>query len=167
LWIALFGVNLVIICVEIKTPPMELIMSKSYHLPSVRALIAATVLATSCASALAADIKVKLTGAEEMPPVTTTASGTGTITIAADKSVSGSIKTSGIDGTVAHIHVGAPGKNGPPIITLSKGADGVWSVPPDSKLTDEQYGSFQAGNLYVNVHSAEHKAGEIRAQLKP
>jgi len=39
--------------------------------------------------------------------------------------------------------------------------------PPGSKLTDEQYASFKAGNLYVNVHSTEHKPGEIRAQLKP
>src|SRR5271170_4642101 len=73
--------------------------------------------------ALAVDLKVKLTGAEETPPVTSSASGTGTITIAADKSVSGTIKTTGIEGTVAHIHVGAPGQSGPPIITLDKGAD--------------------------------------------
>jgi hypothetical protein len=99
--------------------------------------------------------------------VTTTASGTGTIKIAADKSVSGSIKTSGIDGTGAHIHVGPPGQSGPPIITLNKGTNGLWSVPTGSKLTDEQYASFKAGNLYVNVHSAEHGPGEIRGQLKP
>jgi len=99
--------------------------------------------------------------------VTTSASGTGTITIAADKSVSGTIKTVGIEGTVAHIHVGAPGHSGPPVITLERGADGVWSVPNGSKLTDDQYASFKAGNLYVNVHSAEHKAGEIRGQMKP
>ena len=113
------------------------------------------------------DLTVKLTGAEETPPVMTSASGTGTITIAADKSVTGTVKTTGIDGTMAHIHVGAPGHSGPPIITLVKGAGGVWSVPAGSKLTDAQYASFKAGNLYVNVHSAEHKPGEIRAQLKP
>ena len=99
--------------------------------------------------------------------MTTSASGAGTISIAADKSVSGTIKTAGIDGKAAHIHVGASGESGPPIITLSKGADGVWSVPAGSTLTDEQYASFKAGKLYVNVHSAEHKSGEIRGQLKP
>ena len=134
------------------------------HLPT---LIATAALAAAAGSASATDVKVKLIGAEETPPVTTSATGAGTITIAADKSVSGSLKTTGIDGTVAHIHVGAPGEAGPPIITLTKGDNGVWSVPPGSKLTDDQYASFKAGNLYVNVHSAEHKPGEIRAQLKP
>lgn len=140
-------------------------MSRSIRSGSVYALaVAAAFLALG---ARAGDVKVKLTGAQETPPVTTSASGTGTITINPDKSVAGTIKTTGIDGTVAHIHVGAPGQAGPPIITLSKGADGTWSVPGGSVLTDEQYASFKAGNLYVNVHSAEHKPGEIRDQLKP
>jgi hypothetical protein len=116
---------------------------------------------------IAGDSKVKLAGAEEVPAVTTAATGMGTITVGADKSVSGSVTTKGIAGTVAHIHLGAPGKNGPPIITLTKTSDNVWSVPAGSKLTDEQYASYKAGDLYVNVHSAEHKSGEIRAQLKP
>jgi hypothetical protein len=133
----------------------------------VRALIAALALLVGLGSAAATDVKVHLIGAEETPPVTTAATGDGTIMIAADKSVSGTIKTAGIDGTVAHIHLGAPGVAGPPIITLSKGAGGMWSVPAGSKLTDEQYASFKAGNLYVNVHSAAHPPGEIRAQLKP
>jgi hypothetical protein len=131
------------------------------------ALLAAIALGLGAEAAVAKDIKLNLTGAEEVPPVTTSALATGTIKVAKDKSVSGVIKTSGIDGIAAHIHVGAPGQNGPPIITLTKGADGTWTVPAGSKLTDEQYASFKSGNLYVNVHSAEHKPGEIRAQLKP
>jgi hypothetical protein len=142
-------------------------MHKSFDLLSVRTLMASVAVVVIGGSTLAADLKLNLTGTEETPPVTTSASGTGTITVAADKSVSGTIKTAGIEGTVAHIHVGAPGQSGPPIITLTKGADGQWSVPAGSKLTDDQYASFKAGNLYVNVHSAQHKPGEIRAQMKP
>ena len=141
-------------------------MNTFFNSPRVCSLLAAAALAVSIGSASAADVKVKLVGAEETPPVTTSATGSGTIKIAADKSVSGTITTKGIDGTVAHIHEGAPGVAGPPIITLTKEGD-TWSVPPGSKLTDEQYASFKAGNLYVNVHSAEHKPGEIRGQLKP
>jgi hypothetical protein len=130
-------------------------------------LLATAALVGGAGSAVAKDIKLSLSGSEETPPVTTSAAATGTLKIAKDKSVSGSIQTTGIDGTVAHIHVGAPGQSGPPIITLEKTADGVWSVPGGAKLTDEQYASFKSGNLYVNVHSAEHKPGEIRAQVKP
>jgi len=119
------------------------------------------------ASARAADVKVKLSGAEETPPVATSASGTATFTIGADKSVTGKVTTSGVEGIAAHIHLGAPAKAGPPVITLVKGDKGEWTVPPNSKLDDEQFASFKAGNLYVNVHSAEHKPGEIRGQLKP
>jgi hypothetical protein len=142
-------------------------MTKFYPRSRAIALGFAIAATTMGGLVLAKDVTVQLSGAEETPPVTTSASATGTIKITADKSVTGSIKASGIDGTVAHIHVGGPGQSGPPIITLTKGADGVWSVPEGSKLTDDQYASFKAGNLYVNVHSVEHKPGEIRAQLQP
>ena len=131
------------------------------------ALTLTSFLALASAGAFAKDVKVDLTGAEETPPVNTSATGHGTIHIAKDKSISGSVKTTGVEGIAAHIHVGAKGEAGPPIITLTKGADGTWTVPEGSKLTDEQWADYKAGKLYVNVHSAEHKPGEIRAQLKP
>jgi len=131
------------------------------------AVASAGLLLIGAGLATAGDSKVSLTGADEVPAVTTSATGAGTITVGADKSVTGSVTTKGIAGTVAHVHLGATGKNGPPVITLTKTSDNVWSVPEGSKLTDEQFASYKAGDLYVNVHSAEHKGGEIRAQLKP
>jgi hypothetical protein len=110
---------------------------------------------------------VKLTGDSEVPPVTTSATGTGTITVGEDKSITGKVTTKGVEGTAAHVHLAAAGKNGPPIIALEKGADGAWNIPKGSKLTDEQYKAYKAGELYVNVHSAANKGGELRAQLKP
>ena len=128
----------------------------------------ATLLAASFSLASAKDEKITLTGAQEVPAVTTDAKGEGMIKIGMDKSVSGKITTTGMEATMGHIHEGAaPGQNGPPIITLEKAADGSWAVPAGSKLTDEQYDAFKAGKLYVNIHSAAHKAGEIRAPLKP
>jgi hypothetical protein len=134
--------------------------------PTVKAALAALLL-LSMGQAFAGDSKVSLTGKEEVPAVQTAATGTGTITVGADKSISGSVTTKGVDGIAAHIHLAAAGKNGPPIVTLEKTGDGVWSVPKGSKLTDEQYASYKAGELYVNVHSAANKGGEIRGQLKP
>lgn len=109
----------------------------------------------------------KLGGDQEVPPVATGATGAGTISIAADGAVSGSVTTKGVEGTMAHIHTGAAGANGPVIVPLTKTGDGVWSVPAGARLTPEQLKAFHDGGLYVNVHSAEHKGGEIRAQLKP
>jgi CHRD domain len=131
------------------------------------AVAVGALLVAAAGMATAKDVKVTLTGAQEVPAVDSKAKGTGKITIADDGAVSGSIKTTGIAGTAAHIHEAPAGKNGPPVITLEKKGDNEWVVPAGSKLTDAQLASFKAGNLYVNVHSAEHKPGEIRTQLKP
>lgn len=141
-------------------------MSKSSSLGFAKAA-AALLFLGAFSSAPAKDVAVNLTGDQEVPPVTTTAAGAGTISIGKDKSVKGTVRTTGIQGTMAHIHLASPGKNGPPIITLIKSGDGTWSVPEGSRLTDDQYKSFENGDLYVNVHSDAHKGGEIRTQLKP
>ena len=145
--------------------------------PSLAAAFAVVLMISAGCSTTAteksAGVKVKLTGDQEVPPVKTAASGSGTIVISSDKSVSGSVTTTGLEGTVAHIHDSVPGqtmcgaKNGPVIIPLTKGPDNTWSAPAGAKLTDAQYASYRAGNLYVNVHSAANKGGEICAPLKP
>ena len=133
----------------------------------VAVMAAGVLIASYPLSARAEDVKVMLSGGQEVPPVSSSGAGTGAITVGEDKSVSGSVKTTGVNGTMAHIHNGAAGKNGPVIIPLTKDGDGAWTVPPGAKLTDAQYAAFKAGDLYVNVHSAQHQSGEIRGQLKP
>ena len=82
---------------------------------------------------------VILSGNQEVPPVTTTATGSGTIKVLNDRSVSGSVTTSGVAGTAAHIHIGAKGTNGPVIVPLNKTGDNIWSVPASIRLNDTQY----------------------------
>jgi hypothetical protein len=118
-------------------------------------------------SALAAHVRIKLSGDQEVPAVQTTATGNGTITVNDDKSVSGSVTTQGVKGTMAHIHQAPPGQNGGVAIPLTKKGANEWVVPAGAKLNDDQYKAFKAGDLYVNVHSDAHKSGEIRGQLKP
>lgn len=111
-------------------------------------------------------VKVNLSGAEEVPPVSVPGSGSGSFTIGEDGTVSGSVTTTGVQGAAAHIHIGARGTNGPVIIPLTKSGD-TYSAPSGAKLNDAQMQAFKSGDLYVNVHTARNKGGEVRAQLQP
>jgi hypothetical protein len=108
-----------------------------------------------------------LSGAQEVPANTSTASGTSAIVIGADKSVTGSVQVKGMTPTMAHIHEAAKGANGPVIVPFTKTGDMTFAPPAGAKLTDEQYASYQAGNLYINVHSAAYPGGEVRLQIWP
>jgi len=133
-------------------------------------LAAAIALAVSGAYssfAVGAEMKVTLSGDQEVPPVTTAAKGSGTVTIGDDGSVKGSITTTGIAPTAAHIHIAAAGKNGPVIVPMVKSGDTGFAFPPDAKMNADQMKAFKAGDTYINVHSAANPGGEIRAQLKP
>ena len=110
-------------------------------------------------------ISVKLSPAEEVPPAASSGSGSGSIRVAEDGSVSGSVSTTGVPGTMAHIHQGAKGMNGPVIVPLTKSGD-TYTVPAGAKLNASQMQALKAGNLYVNVHSDKFKGGEVRGQLK-
>jgi hypothetical protein len=109
---------------------------------------------------------LQLSGSSETPAVSTKASGTATLNVDDNGMVSGGIKTSGIDGTAAHIHMGAAGASGPPIITLERAGKDQWMVPAGAKLSVEQLRAYKKGELYVNVHSKAHPGGELRAQLE-
>jgi hypothetical protein len=119
-----------------------------------------------CGGAIAQQsVNLTLSGASEAPPVATSAAGSGEFWVAADHTLSGKFTVSGMAATAAHVHQGAVGQDGPVVIKLTKNADGSFMVPPGTKLTDAQYKALSAGDLYVNVHSAAHPSGEIRAQL--
>ena len=112
-----------------------------------------------------------LTGAQEVPSVATTATGTGIAVVnSVTREISGDMKTAGVAGTVAHIHLGAVGVAGPVRVNLDK----VVNAPPndlwvardsDRILTPALVSAFNAGNLYYNVHTAANPGGEIRGQI--
>jgi CHRD domain-containing protein len=137
----------------------------------LRLLSVTALLAAGCAPQTASNAptgsNVVLNGAQEVPPVNTAATGSGTISVLMDRSVSGTVTTSGIAGTAAHIHMAAPGQNGPVIVPLNKTGENLWSVPDSIRFNDVQYEAYRLGNLYVNVHSAANPAGEIRGQVRP
>ena len=133
------------------------------------AVLAMACLLLACAPGprLAGGHDVTLGGAQDVPANTSAASGSSTLYVALDHSLTGAVRYTGMVATVAHIHAAPAGANGPVIVVLVKTGDGLFAVPADTSLTPAQYASYLAGNLYVNVHSAAYPAGEIRAQLKP
>jgi hypothetical protein len=130
------------------------------------AAVAAFALAACMSMGSGNVVSVTLSGANEVPPTTSTATGTGSFTIGTDKSVSGSLTVTGMEPTASHIHMAPAGKNGPVIVPFKQDGN-TFSAQPGATLTDEQYAAFKAGGLYVNVHSKAFPGGEIRAQLAP
>ena len=109
---------------------------------------------------------VSLSGSSEVPATTSSAAGTGSVTVGRDHSVKARITVTGMNATAAHIHMGAAGTNGPVIVPFTKSGDNIFVAPDGAKMTDEQYDAWKSGKTYVNVHSAANPGGEIRAQLK-
>src|SRR4030095_16394431 len=82
------------------------------------------------------------------------------------RTVSGSLTVDGMTATMAHIHIGAVGVNGPIIVNLVESPPGTWSVPAGgATLTEAQATAFVAGELYVNAHTPANPNGEIRGQI--
>ncbi len=141
-------------------------MTRKWVGSSVAFLAAVGLLAACQSMGPAMAQQITLSGSNEVPPVTTTATGTAMVTIGDDRSVKATVTATGMTATASHIHEGAAGANGPVIVPFTKTGDNTFAAPDGAKLTEAQYASYKAGNLYVNVHSAKNPGGEIRAQLK-
>jgi CHRD domain len=128
--------------------------------------------AWTAASAAPVSFKVPLTGAQCVPPVDTSGSGTADLTYdPATRVVTWNIPYAGLSSatTMAHFHGPAKqGKNAPPVIWLNKqGAPPPNPITGSATLTPEQAKQFTDGEWYVNVHTQSHPAGEIRGQVVP
>ena len=142
-------------------------LGKRKLIAAMAAVAAATVLGACTSMGQMANTQtLTLSGAGEVPAVTTSASGTAAVTINPDRSVVVKVNVTGMTATASHIHEGAAGTNGPVIVPFTKTGDNAFASSDGAKLTESQYASYKAGNLYVNVHSAAHPGGEIRAQIK-
>jgi len=142
----------------------------SYIRPAL--IVAASALTLAACETVADTVKegrvANLTGAAEVPgPGDPDGSGRAEITIVdATDNVCFDLQVSGIaPATAAHIHRGAPGEAGPPVVTLEAPADGdsKGCISAPGSLADEIEANPAA--FYVNVHNAEFPNGAIRGQL--
>ena len=112
--------------------------------------------------------KADLSGANEVPPVTTAGKGSATATLdTGTKTLNWTVDYSGLSGpvTAAHIHgPAAAGTNAGVLVSL--GTNLANPIKGSATLTDAQVSDLEAGRTYVNVHTADNKGGEIRGQLQ-
>ena len=94
-----------------------------------------------------------LEGSQEVPPVTTTATGfaaatydqsTGEIIVNAESDTANS--------TAAHVHQGATGSNGGVAFALTRDSGNTNRWNATATLNETQAAAYVAGNLYVNIH---------------
>lgn len=128
------------------------------------------------ATAGAQPLVFPLTGDQEVPPVTTDASGSCEATVSAD-AFNVSCTHDVTDLVAAHIHMAPAGVNGPIVFFLDFNTSFTASVTAES--LEEQAMTFpvagisfsefwdllHSGGLYINVHSPANPGGEIRGQI--
>ena len=131
------------------------------------ALACATVLAIASPSMAAmVNFKASLSGKSEVPPNASPA--TGSVTAAYDdasKKLTWKGTYSGLTGpaTAAHFHgPAAEGKNAGVMVPISPNGP---SFEGSATLNDAQAKALMDGDMYVNVHTAANKGGEIRGQM--
>ena len=112
-------------------------------------------------------MKNQLTGAQEVPPVTT--GGSGTVDSSFDKgtnTLTWTVTYSGLSGplTAGHIHgPAAAGANAGVLFPFT--GDLASPIKGKATLTPAQVTDLMAGRYYVNLHTAKNPGGEIRGQL--
>ena len=124
----------------------------------------------STAASNTAQLSLTLAGSATVPAVVTDGSGVASIIVnKTTGDISGSFTVSNLSGavTAAHIHSGEVGATGPVAISFAQSAGdaNTWEIPVGTQLDATQLADLIAGKLYINVHTADNPAGEVRGQL--
>ncbi len=154
---------------------------------SIRAQPAAAATATTGGAATSSTgqqtFTATMTGSEEVPPKNTQATGSAKFVSSSDgNSMTYRIRVAHINGvTMAHIHSGSIGKNGPIVVTLFKSATPTGPMngplsqgtitsanlegPLKGKTISDLVKLINDGKAYANVHTQQNPKGEIRGQI--
>lgn len=153
-------------------------------LVAVSATAATTTISSSYAQTIPSIFHAILEGEEEVPPVDSDAKGAAIFRTSNDETeLNYRLIVANIeDVTAAHIHLAPRGENGDIVAFLfdpeepTEGrtngvlAEGTITSedlvgPLEGSTLSELIDEMEAGNTYVNVHTVEHRSGEIRGQI--
>ncbi len=137
----------------------------------LRAILTGVLLSVALsAGALAANVMytASLTGSQEVPANDSKGTGTAALTYdPAAKKLSWKVTYSGLSGPATGAHIHGPAGAGKDAAVVIKFASPDSPIEGSATLTDAQAADLAAGNWYINVHTAEHKTGELRGQIMP
>ena len=146
----------------------------SFRSLSRSAIVAAVALATSSAAQAQTSFTAFLDGRQEVqtPRVVTPALGNGTVLMNAERTlITINLTFQGLFGpiTMAHIHNGAFGSNGTPIVDIfsliTPGGTGGSIMNAVLSINMMQANVLLAGNGYFNIHTTAFPGREIRGQI--
>lgn len=128
-----------------------------------------------------------LSGGEEVPPVTTQATGEAVFLLSSSgKELNYKLTVQNLDSvTMAHLHMAPKGQNGDIVVwlypnapppkpidhvvsgTLAEGSIDASRLmgPLQGKQVSDLVEKIKAGEIYVNVHTRQHPEGELRGQV--
>ncbi|MEO7570135.1 MAG: CHRD domain-containing protein [Croceibacterium sp.] len=135
-----------------------------YSLFSAGCALAASLALPTIALAAPVKLTATLVGANE--PAGGDPDGTGSFKVEIDAATGDfcySLSGTGIARpTMAHVHSGAAGTDGPPVVTIEVAQDMCQAVEPAALKPI----LAAPGNFYVNIHTADYPKGAIRGQLQ-
>ena len=110
----------------------------------------------------------KLTGANEVPSVTTDAIGVASFLLNENRdAISVNVSTNGLSGDITgiHIHKAAAGSNGDVVFDLTSAIQDNRVSMELTGFNNTQLADMFSGQYYLNVHTAANPGGEIRGQI--
>ena len=145
-------------------------MTSSLLRPTLAVLVCAGALAIATPSfAEMMKMKADLKASNEVPPADSKGAGSVDVTYdSASKKLSWKGTYTGLTGPAiaAHFHgPGGAGKNAGVMVPIFQGDAAKSPFEGSATLTDDQAKALLAGDMYVNIHTAANKAGEIRGQV--
>ncbi len=111
------------------------------------------------------DFVATLSGGQQVPSNSSTATGTLTATLNRDtKKLTYKVTLTGLTPISAHIHVAAPGRAGGVKVPFN---DLTSPIEGEADVDQATIDSLLAGRAYVNIHTTAFPNGEIRGNIRP
>ena len=133
------------------------------------AIVFAGLATTGLAHAEVVAMTAAIAGSNEVPPTPSTASGTGEVELdTVSRQLSWKVKWAGLSAPLSatHFHGAVPATaNAGILVPIPAPNTAAGEVAGSAVVTEQQVTDILAGRWYINMHTPNYPAGEIRGQV--